>query len=72
MAPSAKFIALIVDGITEVHAAGDGVYATLCGLDGDDYDQALVPLPHNPKIDCVQCRAQWKAWQRFTAKDFVS
>lgn len=66
-----KFIAVAADGVTEVHAAGDGVYATLCGIDGDDREQSIVGLPDDPRIDCPQCRAKWQAWRRFVALDFT-
>lgn len=64
------FIAVLVDGIAEIHATGLGTYSTLCGLDGDDEGyrtfshQQVVDLPENPKITCPDCIEILKtAWQ---------
>lgn len=56
-----RFVALLVDGVVEIHAADafGGTYATLCSLDGDDpgSNQFAAQLPDKPKIDCKQCIA---------------
>lgn len=58
------FVAIESDGEVEIHAESpDGnSYATLCGLDGDDFgegsqvNQRTVELPKRPKITCVGCQ----------------
>ena len=69
-----RMIAVITDGVLEVHAAGLGNFATLCGLDGNDPDASQIPapLPMNPRIDCPQCFSAWKAWRTFSARDFTT
>ena len=54
------YAAIEFDGVVEIHATDvTGVYATLCGLDGDDLvtGQKTVPLPKKPKINCKTCIA---------------
>jgi len=54
------FAAIEVEGVVDIHATDvTGVYATLCGLDGDDptAGQKTVKLPKNPRITCETCLA---------------
>lgn len=68
-----KYVAISTEGIVEVHAAGAGEYASLCGLDGNDpsIEQSIVPLPENQKINCSQCRLLWTQWKQYKESDFV-
>ena len=53
-----KFIAIIHQDKLEIHAINpNGVFGTLCGLDGDDKETSQLPaqLPKNPKINCNYC-----------------
>jgi hypothetical protein len=68
---SRRYIAIEVDGIRHCHAASDGNYATLCGLDGDDPpEQVTVPLMIGERINCPQCRDLIFAAKQFRPKDF--
>lgn len=62
-------IAIVAEGERHIHAGdGVGVYATLCGLDGDE--NLMEPARSWEKIDCEQCADAWKAWRAYTAADF--
>lgn len=72
-----RFVAIECDGLTEVHADGEGLgfgYATLCGLDGADpvAGQKRATLPKHPKINCEQCRALIVEARRWTKRDLCS
>lgn len=74
MARHACFIAVSVDGVVGFHIVGDGNYATLCGLDGDDpspaVQQRIAELPNVPRIDCVNCWRAFVACQQLRLSDF--
>ena len=72
MPPRRRYVAITHEGITQVHAYG-GDPAALCGLagDGDEDGGTVVDLPPHPKIDCVDCQQIWRAWKRFTQRDFT-
>ncbi len=64
-------------GRLEVHATDPtGNYATLCGMDGDDPDDAVQQSPaaakvtKNDHINCKQCYTIWRHAQQYCAKDF--
>lgn len=64
-------VAITVEGTREVHAGdGSGVYATLCGLDGDEA-QVVEPAASWEKITCSQCADAWLAWRNYRPCDFV-
>lgn len=65
-----KFTAVQFDGQVETHARGS-MYETLCGLDGHDCGQAVVPVPRGAKITCPQCLQMWRAWSMYRASDFA-
>lgn len=63
-------VAIVHAGERQVHASStNGVYATLCGLDGDDPDpavqQSACTVNPQDKITCPDCFAIW-----FTAKEY--
>lgn len=66
-----RFVGIVTDGVAQIHAIGDGLYASLCGLDGTTAGQSLVAVPNKPKIDCPQCIALWRAWRRYEHTDFA-
>lgn len=61
-------IEVTADGEAQVHAIGDGLYATLCGLDGEEH--AVEPVSPSRKITCPQCFRLWTAWRAYHAADF--
>lgn len=67
--PIQNKVAVTADGATQVHAIGDGVYATLCGLDGEE--NQVEPAQSWEKITCPQCYNLWRAWRAYQANDFV-
>lgn len=69
-----RFVAILSDGILEIHANGESLgfgYATFCGLDGADpvANQYPAKLPKNPKINCYQCIALIVEARRWSKKD---
>lgn len=76
-----KGITVIDDGEKLTHlpcAAGD--YATLCGLDGNDFpvrggradvDQRTVETPDGQKITCKHCWAIWNECKAWRVSDFA-
>lgn len=73
---SAPKIAILVDGIRQVHAdSHNGNHATLCGLDGDDPDDSVRQSPasrpeRGEKITCPECRSIWETARLYRAADF--
>jgi hypothetical protein len=61
-------VEVTVDGESHIHAVGNGLYATLCGLDGEDY--ATEPARPRQQITCPQCFQLWDAWRAYRAEDF--
>lgn len=67
-------IALIVEGVRQVHAVGlDGNYATFCGLGDEDSSDDVVnsSVAVGEKISCPQCRAMYDHARLFRRIDFV-
>lgn len=70
---SGRYEAVMVAGVVEVHATGhNSVYATLCGLDGTDHEQKIVPLQIGARIDCKECQMIIKHAKTYRPKDFAS
>jgi len=76
-----KLVTIICDGVTDVHLPHpDGTYATLCGMDGDDYDdtgvfggavdQRTVKTPRGAKVSCRKCWDIWSHASQFTVGVF--
>lgn len=66
---TAPRVAVTVEGERNVHAGdGSGVYATLCGLDGEE--NTVESAQAWEKITCQQCATAWKAWKAYTPADF--
>lgn len=65
--------AVVVSGVRQVHIGGNGIYATLCGLDGDDptCEQAMATVQDDEKIDCSVCLDIWQVCRGYTRRDFV-
>lgn len=70
---SARYIAMEVEGVVEVHArATIGDYSTLCGLANDgEARQHEVALPDGKRINCDGCRRVWLAARAFVSTDFI-
>lgn len=69
-----KRVALMVDGALEIHAEDiSGLYATLCGVDGDDPELEQYPaeMPKGKRITCKQCYRIFKACKDLRAADFA-
>lgn len=70
-----EVIAVEMGGKITVHAtSADGVYATFCGLDGDDTSVGQKParLPHpRARIDCPDCHKLWNHAGNYRRKDFT-
>ena len=69
-----KFIAVSVDGVVQIHAlSDDGIYATLCGLDGEDdsVGQETVPLPAGAKINCEGCKGIIRMARKYKESDLA-
>ena len=68
-----KKTAVVVDGVREVHMIGDGTYATLCGVDGDDPNagQFMSTVNDHEKINCAACVRLWTACRAFSRGDFL-
>lgn len=77
MKRDAASIAIIYDGLREIHATdAQGIHSTLCGLDGNDpggsVDQTSGgPVKRGEKIDCRQCRQIFEHVRRYKASDFA-
>lgn len=69
-----RYIAVMSDGVVEVHATGDGNYATLCGLDGydDSVGQKVVPLDIGARITCQHCIQIILTAKKYGRRDFAS
>lgn len=69
-----KYIAIKIDDIITVHAAGDpgGGYDSLCGIDSDDpgIGHSEVDVPKGSKINCSICLNIFTAWEQFKKSDF--
>ncbi len=69
-----KRVAIRLDGVRLIHAEShNSVYATFCGLDGDDPavgQSAADPPKRGEKINCPDCIALWKHARTFKAVDF--
>lgn len=58
------------DGESFVHAGdGQGVYATLCGLDGEE--NTVWAVGPGERITCDQCAIVFKAWRAYRPADFT-
>ncbi|MBP9863801.1 MAG: hypothetical protein KBD62_38005 [Kofleriaceae bacterium] len=68
-----RYVAILHDGVVEVHAYAVDPSA-LCGLagDGDDDGGTVVELPERARITCQDCLHLWRSWQRFTKRDFAA
>ncbi len=76
-----RLVTIECDGVVETHLPHmDGNYATLCGLDGNDYDeygvfdngvnQKTVRTPRGAKVDCEHCYAIWVEAHKFSKDVF--
>ncbi len=69
------YVAILCDDVTTIHATDmSGNYATLCGMDGDDPDDAVdqryVDVPCRAKINCQQCKNIVEHARKYTKRDF--
>ena len=70
-------VAIIDDEVRQVHAIGtNSVYATLCGLDGNDPDDSVRqsnggPVGAGEKITCPDCYAIWEHARSYQKRDFA-
>lgn len=69
-----KYIAIEAEGQRDIHAIGEGSYATLCGLDGEDHHehvkQTTGKLRRGEKITCQQCWLIWKHAKTYRTANF--
>ena len=63
------------DGVRIHMPPHDGNYATLCGLDGNDWDEAANQRPAKvslgANINCEDCKAIWQHVQKYKTGDFA-
>ena len=70
-----NYVAVIIDGSLSIHLPHPtGNYLTLCGIDGDDpkLNQAPSRVPHNARIDCLDCFNIWKVASGYSISDFTA
>ena len=70
----AKYVAVKIDGVLNIHIPHKRNYYTLCGLDGSDeyVGQSVANVPRGAKVDCNDCLHIWEVCKSFTAKDFAT
>ena len=69
-----RFIMIDCDGDTKSHLPDvTGVYATLCGLDGNDLNRNVnqKSVGKSSRVDCPVCYAIWKLCREYKSKDFL-
>lgn len=66
-----RLVTINIEGEVQVHLPGaSSDYATMCGLDGDDFDQETVETKRGAKVDCAQCQTIWSECRSFKASSF--
>jgi len=71
------YVAVKIDGRTTIHLPCiNGTYYTLCNLDGDDVNMAvlqrIVPVPDNAKVNCLDCFQLWNVSRKYGIDDFTN
>jgi hypothetical protein len=68
-------VAIVCDGDRQIHMAGDGNYATACGLDGNDptagQSMSATTNLSTDKIDCPHCLRLWELCRQYGKRDFA-